>query len=58
MRQKDLQIVPFVYVPCKILPGIIAIPMSELEEEKLKEEKEKNNVKKCGSRRPSRKRRS
>lgn len=32
MRQKDLAAVPFVYRPCKQLPGMIAIPVSELNE--------------------------
>lgn len=32
MRQKDLAAIPFVYRPCKQLPGMIAIPVSELNE--------------------------
>jgi len=32
MSYKDRQVEPFVYQPCKNLPGMIAIPVSELEE--------------------------
>jgi len=40
-RKHNLVVEPFVYRPCKTLPGMIAIPVSELKEaQKLKEENE------------------
>lgn len=32
MSYKDRLVEPFVYQPCKNLPGMIAVPISEIEE--------------------------
>lgn len=34
MSRKDAPVQPFIYVLCKNLPGMIAIPVSELEQKK------------------------
>ncbi len=46
MRYKDIPWVPFVYVKAKILPGLLAIPTSEIEAKKKEKRAAKRMAKK------------
>lgn len=43
MRQKDRPVEPFVYVPAVILPGLLAVPVKELEAQEKSKSIEKEN---------------